>query len=243
MMIFPVVESRLPVRLVGQDDRGIVGGGAAQSRRVLLTTRTLRWIVMASIVEADFAEQVAARARRARRGDGRFPSAPECSRMRSRRHQMEELKTKPIFSPRSRPDVFAQLGDVHAINENSPVLGASSPPPDRAAWTCRCPTARRPRESGPDATVRSSGCEDGERPLSARHGFRNPATAESRALPRDTFERLPTLASTMRAPAGWDACRRRVEAGMPATPFEVERQKRDGSYASQIAEDRLNSAV
>ena len=77
-----VVRVEIAGRLVGEDQRRIVGQRARDGDALLLAARQLRRVVMSAIVQADLVEQ-RLRARAARRAGRRSPSAPGCSRARS----------------------------------------------------------------------------------------------------------------------------------------------------------------
>ena len=120
MTWWPVPESRLPGRLVGQQDRGLVRQRARDRDALLLAAGELRRIVMAARAEADFRQQrVGPRARIRRAGD--LERHAHVLPRGERRQQVEELEDEAdALAAEPREIVFRHRRDVGAVDDDAP---------------------------------------------------------------------------------------------------------------------------
>ena len=130
-------------RLVGEQDRRIVGQRAGNRDPLLLAAGELRRIVMPAAGQAHLVEQ-RVRAAAGVAAPGNLHRHQDVLARRQRRHQVEELEDEAdLLAAQPRESILVERGDVHAVDQNR-AGGRRVEAGDqaRAAWTCRCPRAR-----------------------------------------------------------------------------------------------------
>ena len=144
-------------RLVGQQQRRVVGERPRDRHALLLAARELGRIVMAAFGQADLVEQ-RRRARAALRHAGDLHRHEDVLERGQRRQQVEELEDEAdaqAAQPRER--VFVERGDVDAVDRDLPVDGASSPAISPSSVDLPLPEAPVIATTCPSGTTRSIG--------------------------------------------------------------------------------------
>ena len=153
MMCRPFGAVEIAGRLVGQDDRRIVGQRARQRHALLFAARQLRRIVMRAPGQADFLEQRAARVRGSATpaisiGTATFSYAV------SDGNQVEELKDEAdLLAAQPRQRVLAEPRDVDAVDQHR--SGGRRIEAGDEAEQRRLAAARRP-DDGEELAARES---------------------------------------------------------------------------------------
>ena len=129
-------------RLVGEQERRIVGQRAGDRDALLLAAGELRRIVMAAVGKADFGEQRVARAPGVARA-GNLHRHEHVLERGQRRQQVKELKDEAdALAAETRERVFVERRDVDAVDHDASARRrVEARRAARAAWTCRCRTA------------------------------------------------------------------------------------------------------
>jgi hypothetical protein len=162
-------------RLVGQQDRGIVGERPGDCDPLLLAARQLRRVVMRAIRQPHFGEQ---RARAGRRigAVGNLDRHQHVLERGQRRQQVKGLEDEPdARSPQPRQVVLAQRGDVDAVDQDAPARGRVEPgdQPEQRRLAAAGRADDRDHPALGDRQV--GGMQDRQRAAAARHGLRNAA--------------------------------------------------------------------
>ena len=141
--VAPVRAIEIAGRLVGEDQRRIVGQRARDRNALLLAARELRRIVMAAIVQPDFVEQ-RLRARRRIAPAGDLHRHLDVFDRGQRRHEMKELEDEAdLLAAQPRQRVFIQPRDFLAADRDRAARRRIQTGDQiRAASICRCPTDR-----------------------------------------------------------------------------------------------------